>query len=370
VESFTNILREQLASGEIPEGEHLSGDLLAAFSERSLPQSERGCVLSHLATCSQCREALSLGMPELIPDVSPVSSRRPKALIWKFPASIRWGSAAAAVLVAIGVGVLVEQHNLMHRDQAVTVLQATSPNAPAAQQESHAASQEPFIPLAKKSETRTKHAIKALPSSAPQAPEAIFAGAAIASPSSRADAEMSQRNGVLAGAVTVENGPPALQSADRTVEASAAAPAMQNSEVQPKLQSAHGLSAVPSVAKSHSADIARWAVSSSGQLLRNAVSGEWVNIQPAPGVAFRAVAAQGIEVWAGGAEGNSDDALSSGRGVLFHSSDAGETWKQAEGPWRQVVSRVALNGPGVVTVTADDGNWKSSDGGQSWTAVQ
>jgi photosystem II stability/assembly factor-like uncharacterized protein len=85
---------------------------------------------------------------------------------------------------------------------------------------------------------------------------------------------------------------------------------------------------------------------------------------------FRAVAAEGIEVWAGGAEGNSNGALSEGRGVLFHSSDAGETWKQAEGPWRRVVSHVMLDGPGMITVTANDGSWKSSDGGQSWITVQ
>ncbi len=367
MESFTNILREQLSSGEVPEGEHLSGDLLAAFSERSLLAAEHGCVLSHLAVCSQCRDTLNLGMPELEADVNPVSSRRPKALIWNFPAAVRWGSAAAAVLIAIGAGVLVEQHSVVRRDQAVTVAKATSPNVPAAQQESRAASQDSFVPLTKKSETRSKHARRAIPSSAS---EAALAGADIASSHSRADAEIGERRGVVGGAVRIQNGAPASQSADTTVEASAAAPATQNSELQPKIRSAHGLSAVPAVAKAHSVDIARWTVSSSGQLLRNAVNGEWVNIQPAPGVTFRAVAAQGIEVWAGGAEGNSGDALSSGRGVLFHSSDAGESWKQAEGPWRHVVSRVALNGPGVVTVTADDGSWKSSDGGQSWTEVQ
>jgi hypothetical protein len=150
-----------------------------------------------------------------------------------------------------------------------------------------------------------------------------------------------------------------------TAETSAQASPVRMDALASKSVSARGLSAVPGAVKSQTA-IAHWAVSATGQLVRNAPDGILTNIQPAAGMLFRAVAAEGIEVWAGGVEANSSDA----RGVLFHSSDAGETWTRTEGPWKRVVSQLTLASPGMVTVTADDGKWKSSDGGQSWTAIQ
>ena len=47
-----------------PAANHPDADVLTAFSERSLPEVERGIVLEHLALCADCREVLALALPE------------------------------------------------------------------------------------------------------------------------------------------------------------------------------------------------------------------------------------------------------------------------------------------------------------------
>ncbi len=61
----------------------------------------------------------------------------------------------------------------------------------------------------------------------------------------------------------------------------------------------------------------RWTISSAGRVLRSLDGGKnWQEVAIAPEVRFRAIAVQDATVWAGG-DG----------GVLFHSSDGGQTWK-------------------------------------------
>jgi hypothetical protein len=111
--------------------------------------------------------------------------------------------------------------------------------------------------------------------------------------------------------------------------------------------------------------IAHWNISSAGQLQRRNWDDTVTVVEPATGATFRAVAAQGIEVWAGG----SQQVAGSANPILVHSSDAGATWKQVTGPWKGTLLRLRLESGGVVTVAAADGQWQTRDGGQSWTAV-
>ncbi|HEY6308845.1 MAG TPA: YCF48-related protein [Candidatus Angelobacter sp.] len=60
---MSNALRLRLASREEPQV-HPDADTLTAYLERLLPAPECNQVLEHLALCSQCRDVLTLSLPE------------------------------------------------------------------------------------------------------------------------------------------------------------------------------------------------------------------------------------------------------------------------------------------------------------------
>ena len=113
----------------------------------------------------------------------------------------------------------------------------------------------------------------------------------------------------------------------------------------------------------------RWTVSSEGQVQRSLDGGKtWQEVKIANVVRFRAVAAIGQSVWAGG----------SGLG-LFHSADGGETWQP-----RSLIPRTSLMKPaeveqlpdivridfrdemhGTVETSAGE-SWLTEDGGKTW----
>lgn len=113
--------------------------------------------------------------------------------------------------------------------------------------------------------------------------------------------------------------------------------------------------------------IAHWTISSNGKLQRQSGDGRFTSIEPAPGVSIRAVAAQGIEVWAAGSQPDLSAKEWQQRSVLFHSSDAGETWTKIEGPWQSPISALNLAGLHGLTVITPDGSWSTLDAGNNWT---
>lgn len=113
--------------------------------------------------------------------------------------------------------------------------------------------------------------------------------------------------------------------------------------------------------------IVYWTISAAGRLQRRLRDGAVKIIEPAPGLAVRAVAAAGIEVWAGGAQHDFSSKQWKQGPALFHSSDAGETWTKIEGPWHEPISGLNLSQPGTLTVVARDGSWTSGDSGKNWT---
>jgi hypothetical protein len=114
--------------------------------------------------------------------------------------------------------------------------------------------------------------------------------------------------------------------------------------------------------------IVRWAISQAGKLERHAQDGVATIIEPAAGVTFRALAAAGtgIEVWAGGLQPDLSAKEWRQQPVLFHSSDAGETWTKVNGPWHGAISQLRLADAGSVVVMAEDGTWKTTDAGRNW----
>ena len=109
-----------------------------------------------------------------------------------------------------------------------------------------------------------------------------------------------------------------------------------------------------------------WTISAAGKLQRRALDGTLTVVEPLSGAIIRAVAAEGIEVWAAGLQFAPTPKNVQPRSLLFHSSDAGESWKTIDGPWQGSIERVNLAGLGSLTVVTTDGTWSTGDGGKSW----
>ena len=106
----------------------------------------------------------------------------------------------------------------------------------------------------------------------------------------------------------------------------------------------------------------RWTLSSDGTLQRSLDSGgTWQTIPVSSKTTFRALAANGLDIWVGGSAG-----------ALFHSSDAGQHWTQV---------RAIANGETLVddiigveftdllhgkVTTSGSETWVTADAGQSW----
>jgi photosystem II stability/assembly factor-like uncharacterized protein len=56
--------------------------------------------------------------------------------------------------------------------------------------------------------------------------------------------------------------------------------------------------------------------------------------------------------------------------VLFHSSDAGESWTKIEGPWKSPIKALSLDAANALTIITPDGIWMTLDAGKSWTKTQ
>jgi hypothetical protein len=93
-----------------PTGAHPDADLLTAFAEKSLLESERARVMEHLAACGDCRDVLALALPETEIEVSPVSVT-PVRTGWLGLPILRWGALAAGLAAVVSVGVLQYSHS-------------------------------------------------------------------------------------------------------------------------------------------------------------------------------------------------------------------------------------------------------------------
>ncbi len=102
----------------------------------------------------------------------------------------------------------------------------------------------------------------------------------------------------------------------------------------------------------------RWTVSVAGRITRSRDGQTWAEVPVGEGVVFRALSANGADIWAGGSSG-----------ALFHSSDGGEHWARVR-PSAELTSDImrieftdALHG--TVQTSADE-TWTTADGGKSW----
>lgn len=299
-----NLLRQRLQQAQKPLIEHPPIDLLSAFAERALSGFEHAPVFEHLAECPDCRNLAFLAAPEIDANsaVAPVPGRSDPRASWISWPALRWASAAAcAVIVVAAVGL------------------------------------------------RPRH----------QARQGI--ASSVSRPSTTV-----QANGQIASS----------QDGDQasTLIASSAQPSPADVPAKAKESEARSLDitgepGIPGVAHSREVSFTqsnrpapRWTLSADGTLHRSLDNGiTWQTVPTPRGRRFRAVAADGLHIWLGGA-----------RGVLLHSADAGQHWNRmrpAIGNDGLIADIIAIEFDDVrhgMLTTFGDGTWTTSDGGRSW----
>src|SRR5689334_15810920 len=119
------IVRERLQAAAMTTP-HPEPDVLAAFSERMLPEAERESILAHLAACDRCREVLALISPdEGPPRVAAQTVVERAGFSWRV---LRWGALAAAIAV---VAVLTVPRLERAKEFQTSAVRPFSENAPA-----------------------------------------------------------------------------------------------------------------------------------------------------------------------------------------------------------------------------------------------
>jgi hypothetical protein len=445
------IVRERLKASP-SSGIHPDADVLTAFGERLLPESERALVLDHLSRCGDCREVIALALPASVAaDVAPAHTVQRGWFGWP---SLRWGLVAAGIVAAVSVG--VEQF-WVHQRANVTVAQVMTPgqerNVPASTQ----VPQSP--PVASPTPPQEEGALKspgAVMSNKPAAAhetkdffqhgrtgraDSAAASTFVASGGPRPKSKMamaepprdlpfapdsrkSMSPAMAKRAPAPAPSPAAPPSISEIVEVQgqASQTATQSESLSPEqaLQSRNAgepqLSekradiverakppvVPPGTPAASPASTARWTISSTGSLQRSLDGGNtWQEIavvtrpelvgnlmtvesaaksqadtsdkearrredkksstQTIANPVFRAVAAAGLEVWAGGSDS-----------MLYHSMDGGEHWTNVLPSANGIVLRgnittVQFPDPQHGTVSTSSSEvWTTSDGGQSW----
>jgi hypothetical protein len=443
MENVPQIVSQRLKAAA-PAVDHPDADVLTAFTEQSLPERERAQVLEHLARCVDCRDVLALSLPAS-ESVQPIFS--PTRSGWMTWPTLRWGFAAAGVIVIASLGILQYQRRLQ---PGMTTYKESAPQAavkvakneplPAPSQVAADRGSKLQIPAApaftdtldanganeKKSTARAEAPQpRELPATAGASPQALQHPVSGPLPHGPRLANQWQQTSAFqnqapvpaapkafgkeqAGALPANGAPPAVSE---TVEVASAAPqldaqAQDAQQLQNLPASSQGqiarakpvVNSAPSqsthgAALALSVQIPQWTIDASGGLQRSFDQGNtWQAVDVTTNsayatslevvaktarakskdedkalkrddasITFRAVAASGSDVWAGGSAG-----------ALYHSTDAGNHWTRLV----PAASGAALTGDilsldfadvqhGRIT-TSNNEVWITSDDGQTW----
>lgn len=275
---------------------HPDADLLTAFAEKNLSRRERLTVIEHIASCADCREIVALALPG--PEERGLALQPEVAKGWLTWPVLRWGIAAAGVLVITSAGILqfrrYEQAVLMARSTAAVAPMVSQQNAPPKSDKSKASPSEPAsVGQSARQQrelagSRGRAAKPAMPSALPAlAQSRESAGSATADAHSRSEAGAynpgygmaARQRGSLktflspSTAVPVTTGAASEVSQAEAVGKAKAAPVQAFSEVLP----APNLHADPSLMKGYS--LVRWTISAEGTLQRSLDGGNsWEDV--------------------------------------------------------------------------------------------
>jgi hypothetical protein len=415
MEQLPKIARQRLQA-TAKAGVHPDPDLLAAFVEKSLDKRERTRVLEHLAQCGDCREVVSLAIPES--DFSQAAAVRAGSVWLRWPV-LRWGALATCVVV-VGAAVTLRQQKRETTAPFVAAKQSapaaladkatldgqvseTAGNKLAANKESQPklrpetdmsarrqakqldqpASASGNLTLLQSAPERSKDELSAASKSpAPATAPASSESSKIADLEKREDQKKEQPSEKFQNQVATANRETVIVEGQATSvgDLAEATPGKAKSDARTRpLESktgaaAGGIAGVTSqVASSSQAEkyavlrgraklIPRWTLTSDGRLLRSLDAGKtWETISVASNANFRALAAVASDIWVGGSGG-----------ALYHSSDAGQHWTQVKPavdsqPLTADIIGVEFTDAqhGKLT-TANEETWTTADAGQTW----
>jgi hypothetical protein len=421
---ISNFVRNALRG--TPPATHPDADLLNAFVEGGLLQRERTGLMEHLATCSACREVITLAQPEI-----PVLAVqfKPSRSFFASPV-LRWGTLAACAVAVASVAVLYRAQTphefvggtVASRDQ-VTVADATA--APKTKNEI-ATAPETALKLGEQRSDKDARSFGDQPRKIPAA-KVVVGGLASAPSALSKKAEESRREGKFsdakpgdeaetraqeksdtfasatrelakeqaglrapaAASLPATSGyvaaPPARPEAAPAAAEAAAAPTDAVQANRKKLERAEATTpsagslvglqsgrvensmAPPtnldtSFRLAHQGARLRWRLTNPGALERS----------PDGGRSWQSVAVENQNSWRVLAALGSHVWVGGAAGALFHSADAGTTWKAV----RVANGSRALTGDLVglrfsdethgVLQTSTQETWTTADGGASW----
>ncbi|HXM23648.1 MAG TPA: YCF48-related protein [Terriglobales bacterium] len=328
-------------------GDHPDPNLLTAFVERSLGKRERVQVVEHLSQCTSCREIVPLSATQ--PSIADAVSVVPASAGWLSWPVLRWGALVACVMVVAAVVTLRQKHEA--RQIAATIAEGK----PAAEMQLPVPNSVPNNAIEKKVASLQVPTLEG---------KAAFVAKQTASRQKAITSNPADGNHAAATSSPVE-------MADATTVPGRAKDAFAESQGAQAEKAVGGpvarkRSMVPAGAASDAlvpANLApRWTLSSDGTLQRSLDSGRtWQTIPVSSQTIFRALAANGLDIWVGGSAG-----------ALFHSSDAGQHWTQV----RPIVNDEALEDDiigveftdtlhGKLTSSIEE-TWITADAGQTW----
>jgi hypothetical protein len=362
-----------------PTESHPDANLLAAFAEQSLVGRERTRVVEHIAACGDCREAVALSLPATEIANLPVFHRASR-IGWLTWPGLGWAVLAAGILIVASIG--IQQYS---RRQEKTVTFNVTPSGSIQRDASPGPAElQPPLPqvLAPPGDAQK---VSARGSSLP-AP--VHEGLSVIARGQKATAVIPhsvgkvQSEGAGLGADGAAEGQSQLaqnrpdvplpgQAFDdlNVVKAKDPTPEQAASD-NPSAQTS------PSMFRSQ-----RWGITTAGALQRSLDDGNtWENVDPSPGdqdelqqkskkaeaarnssLMFRAVAASGLEVWAGASDG-----------ILYHSSDGGNRWALTAVADSAVILTADITGIQFADAlhgkiaTSTGQLWTTSDSGQTW----
>jgi hypothetical protein len=379
MQDLPKIVRSRLQDATVAEA-HPDADLLTAFAERTLAESERVRLVEHLAGCVDCRDVVTFALPSA-EAVEADTSTRPVRTGWgSFPV-LRWGIVAAGIIAVASLSLVQyrmvqNRHHQSKSETLVSSLVARNDASPAAQalRPSPKVSEPQALPQMEIGQRRVRKNV--LPRM----------------PAQRVDRAIPPSSQVVEG------------------QAEAATVAVQNrvpdqfalSQKEPLLQNrsltdsdvVKAKDPAPSQATSNGA---RWTISSAGNLQRSFDAGKtWedvdVNADTAkdslqmgnavrdeqkdeqkkvpnktgqPNLVFRVVAAIGSEVWAGGSGA-----------TLYHSGDSGAHWtlmlpsSEAAAVTGDITGIEFSDSQHGRIATSAGEFWITGDGGQTWGPQQ
>jgi hypothetical protein len=405
-----------------PNSDHLDADLLTAFAEQSLPPRERQQVLEHLSRCAQCREVAVLAgaepedaddalrerefelvaaasaapataSPSLSPQLSPARAAAPSPAQnrWLGHPPARWIALAACVVlcatVAIRYPTLWRGKPLASPASKIVDSDQIADNRPSG---TASDSVEPAVPAPPPAQQKAAGAANPASAPIPRSPASVQ-GRNIKplAPAASLSAPRARSYGNPSLADKSPNAATVLTAPQAQLTPQAAAPVRAANTLRSPTGTAHGaaggviggivggaaigagtasaLAPRAPRAATQTVTVAKliqpqWSLSEDGTPQRSDDSGHsWQKVPVGANVQFRALYADQLEIWVGGAAG-----------ILYHSSDMGANWMSVhptdgDAKLSADVARIDFKDRLHGDVTTTKGEiWTTLDGGVSW----